>query len=158
MLLDSRNILVFAATGAIGGETARKFAREGAHVWVSGRNRAALDALVTSIAAEGCAATADVVDATDAEAVEAYVARVAQQAGRIDGVFNGIGGRPVAVAAVGGLHDPAANHRWLTIPDLAHSGQIYGRAGRRRDCNPLRHAQRHGSAQRGGHQRGLRRG
>lgn len=95
MLLDSRNILVFAATGAIGGETARKFAREGAHVWVSGRNRAALDALVTSIAAEGCAATADVVDATDAEAVEAYVARVAQQAGRIDGVFNGIGGRPV---------------------------------------------------------------
>jgi NAD(P)-dependent dehydrogenase (short-subunit alcohol dehydrogenase family) len=39
-------------------------------------------------------ASGEVVDATDEAAIAAYVARVAQAAGRIDGVFNAIGGRP----------------------------------------------------------------
>lgn len=94
MLLSSKNALVFAATGAIGSEVARKFAREGAQVWLSGRRTDALDSLVSQIAAEGGCAKADVVDATDPRAVHDYIARVAAIAGSVDVVFNAIGGHP----------------------------------------------------------------
>lgn len=94
MLLTDKHALVFAATGAIGSEVARVFAREGAHVWLSGRDAVALDPLATAIRAEGGAAATDVVDATDPAAVAAYVDRVAAKAGRLDVVFNAIGGRP----------------------------------------------------------------
>jgi 3-oxoacyl-[acyl-carrier protein] reductase len=92
--LTAKNILVFAATGAIAGGAARKFAREGAHVWISGRDAGRLEALADEIRAAGGNATPHVVDATDEAQVTDYVAQVAGQAGRIDGVFNGIGGRP----------------------------------------------------------------
>ncbi len=94
MLLSSKNALVFAATGAIASEVARKFAREGAQVWLSGRNAEALEALVRQITDEGGIAKADVVDATDSAAVTDYVHRIAATASSIDAVFNGIGGRP----------------------------------------------------------------
>ncbi|MBW4582561.1 MAG: SDR family oxidoreductase [Tildeniella nuda ZEHNDER 1965/U140] len=95
MLLSSKNVLVFAATGAIGSEVARKFAREGAQVWVSGRNAEALEKLVSQITDAGGTAKADVVDATDPATVSDYVTRIAATAGSLDAVFNGIGGRPV---------------------------------------------------------------
>lgn len=92
--LANKNILVFAATGAIAGGAARKFAAEGAHVWISGRDTTRLNALASDIRAAGGLVTVDEVDATDPVAVEKYVERVASTAGHIDGVFNGIGGRP----------------------------------------------------------------
>lgn len=95
MLLTSKNVLVFAATGAIAGEVARTFAKEGANVWLLGRNAATLEELASSIKAAGGKAIFDIVDATDEKAVTAYVARVAETAGHLDVVFNGIGGRPV---------------------------------------------------------------
>lgn len=95
MLLDAKNVLVFAATGAIASGFAHRAAREGAHVYLSGRNEAKLKEIASSIRADGGNATIDVVDATDAAAVGAYVERVAQASGHIDVVFNGIGGRPV---------------------------------------------------------------
>lgn len=94
MSLNGKNVLVFAATGAIGSEVARTFAREGANVWLSGRNADTLHSIVGTIKAAGGKATADVVDATDEEAVTAYIARVAETVGRIDVVFNAIGAHP----------------------------------------------------------------
>ncbi|MBC8163847.1 MAG: SDR family oxidoreductase [Roseiflexaceae bacterium] len=91
MTLAGKNALIFAATGAIGSEVARAFAREGAHVFVSGRNAGTLEALVGEIRAAGGTATAEVVDATDANAVQAYVDQVAAHAGHIDATFNAIG-------------------------------------------------------------------
>jgi NAD(P)-dependent dehydrogenase (short-subunit alcohol dehydrogenase family) len=93
--LNGKHILVFAATGAIADRAAQKFAREGAHVYISGRDAQRLETVAAAIRADGCAVTVDVVDATDPASVDAYVNRVAAQAGHIDGVFNGIGGRPV---------------------------------------------------------------
>jgi len=93
--LNAKNILVFAATGAIASGAARKFAQEGAHVWICGLDESRLQQLAAEIQASGGQATAHVVDATDANAVQSYVDTVAAQTGRIDGVFNGIGGRPV---------------------------------------------------------------
>ncbi len=93
-MLHDKQILVFAATGAISGAVARIAAQQGATVWLSGRDSARLDALAQSITTSGGKACVDVVDALDPDAVEAYTARVARDAGRIDGVFNGIGGHP----------------------------------------------------------------
>ncbi|MGH3148089.1 MAG: SDR family NAD(P)-dependent oxidoreductase [Rubrobacter sp.] len=93
--LSGKNALVFAATGAIGGEVARTFAREGARVWLSGRDAAALEKVARSVLDDRGEATIEVVDATDPVAVEAYVGRVVEEAGRIDAVFNAIGLPPV---------------------------------------------------------------
>ena len=89
--LQSKHVLVFAATGAVGGGTARALAAEGADVWLSGRRADALEALRHEIEADGGRAHADVVDATEAHAVSVYVDRVAAEAGRVDAVFNAIG-------------------------------------------------------------------
>ncbi|THF67863.1 SDR family oxidoreductase [Deinococcus sp. Arct2-2] len=94
MLLTDKHALIFAATGAIASQVARTYAREGATVWLSGRRADTLSALAEEIRAAGGHAETQVVDATDSQAVREYVAAVHQHAGRIDTVFNGIGGRP----------------------------------------------------------------
>jgi len=94
MILQDKNILVFAATGAIGSGAAKTFASHGAHVYISGRDNDRLAAIVKEIRAEGGHVDYEVVDATDPQAVDDYVNRIAQSAGQIDAVFNAIGGRP----------------------------------------------------------------
>lgn len=92
-LLD-KNVVVFAATGAIAGRVARTCADRGAAVWLSGRDGTALAALAAEItSAGGRVAGVAVVDATDPRQVDAHVAEAAG-AGGIDAVFNGIGGHP----------------------------------------------------------------
>ncbi|GAB4523173.1 MAG: SDR family oxidoreductase [Anaerolineae bacterium] len=102
--LTNKHILVFAATGAIAGQAAHKFATEGATVWISGRNEERLDELAERIHRDGGSAHYHTLDATDPDAVQRYVADVAAQAGNIHGVFNGIGGRPVEL----GYPEPSA--------------------------------------------------
>ena len=94
MLLQSKHALVFAASGAIASGVARKFATEGATVWLSARSGDALEPLADEIRANGGTAHVDTVDATDVDAVADYVSRAAKQAGHLDATFNGIGGRP----------------------------------------------------------------
>ncbi len=94
MILQDKNILVFAATGAIGSGAAKTFAQHGAHVYISGRDNDKLQALANEIKVDGGQVDCDVVDATDPQAVESYVSQVAESSGRIDGVFNAVGGRP----------------------------------------------------------------
>jgi 3-oxoacyl-[acyl-carrier protein] reductase len=69
MLLASKNALVFAATGAVASGVAKKFAREGATVWLSGRHQEKLEYLARDIKAGGGVAHVHVVDATDPDAV-----------------------------------------------------------------------------------------
>lgn len=91
MNLTGKNAVIFAATGAIGSEVARTFARSGAHVSISGRSASALERLAGEIRAAGGTASAAVVDATDPAAVQAYVDAVVRELGRIDATFNAIG-------------------------------------------------------------------
>lgn len=105
MNLQGKEVVIFAATGAIGSGTARAVAGAGGRVWLSGRSQKALDALTTEIRAAGGEAEAEVVDATEERAVEAYVQRVGERAGKIDGTFNAIGGRPAEL----GYPAPAAS-------------------------------------------------
>jgi len=94
MTLEGKNALVFAASGAIASEVARTFAREGAVVYLSGRDEHALAQIANGIRAGGGKAETALVDATDPGAVAHYVDTLAETAGSLDIVFNGIGGRP----------------------------------------------------------------
>ncbi|MBC8075533.1 MAG: SDR family oxidoreductase [Chloroflexales bacterium] len=98
MMLAGKNVLVFAATGGIGSEVARTFAREGAHVFISGRSADAVEQLAGQLRAAGGNVSAEIVDATDAAAVQAYVDQVVAEVGSIDATFNAIGQAPSALA------------------------------------------------------------
>lgn len=94
MLLAAKNTVIFASTGAVSSEVARTFAKEGATVWLSGRNQEKLEVLKRQIEAGGGKAHAERVDATAAREVERYLERVAREVGSVDVVFNGIGLKP----------------------------------------------------------------
>src|SRR4028119_1847683 len=84
MLLDNKNVIIYGAGGSIGGAVAKEFAREGASIFLTGRNRENLEAIAREIAAAGGSAEVAVVDALDEEAVEEHARAVADQAGSVD--------------------------------------------------------------------------
>lgn len=91
MLLRDKVAVIYGAGGRIGGTVARTFAREGAKVFLSGRNAAPVEAVEKDIVAAGGKAEAAKVDALDEDAIEHHATSVIQKAGRIDVVFNAIG-------------------------------------------------------------------
>ena len=72
MLLANRTAVVYGATGGTGSVVARAFAREGAKVFVTGRDLKTVDALAKEIVAAGGAAEAAKVDALYERAVEEH--------------------------------------------------------------------------------------
>jgi NAD(P)-dependent dehydrogenase (short-subunit alcohol dehydrogenase family) len=91
MLLANKNAVIYGAGGAIGAAVAHAFAREGANVFLTGRNLAALEVVAKEItAADGTAETARV-DALDEQAVERNADAVVARAGSLDVSFNAIG-------------------------------------------------------------------
>jgi 3-oxoacyl-[acyl-carrier protein] reductase len=91
MVLKAKVAIVHGAAGAIGGAVARAFAREGARLFLTGRNLAPVAAVANDVLASGGVADAAAVDALDEEAVNQHAARVADEAGGIDVVLNAIG-------------------------------------------------------------------
>ena len=94
MLLEDKTAVIYAAGGAIGSAVGRAFAREGARVFLTGRNVARLDAVTKDIVAAGGVAEAAQVDALDERAVEEHLDTVVERAGGIDISFNAIGPGP----------------------------------------------------------------
>jgi 3-oxoacyl-[acyl-carrier protein] reductase len=78
MLLQDKNAVIYGASGGIGGAMARAFAAEGAKVFLTGRTREKLDALVNDI---GDAAEVATFDATDKRAVDEHADSVAARGG-----------------------------------------------------------------------------
>jgi NAD(P)-dependent dehydrogenase (short-subunit alcohol dehydrogenase family) len=131
MLLKEKTALVFAATGAIGRQVALSFGREGARVYVSGRDAVAAKSLADEIRrAEGWAESAQV-DATDEAAVEAHV-EAAEKKAPVDVVINCIGIR-VAQGAYGTPVVALPYDRFL-LPLQVHAGSQFltARAAARR--------------------------
>jgi NAD(P)-dependent dehydrogenase (short-subunit alcohol dehydrogenase family) len=91
MLLRGKTAVVFAAAGAVGRQTARALAREGAQLFISGRRLAPVEALAADILRSGGQAEAAAVDACEEKAITAYVDGVAARAGAIDIHVNAIG-------------------------------------------------------------------
>jgi 3-oxoacyl-[acyl-carrier protein] reductase len=121
VLLQDKVCMIHGASGAIGGAVARTFAREGARLFLSGRNLASVEAVANEIVAAGGRAEAAQVDAFDEGAVEKHTAGVADKAGRIDIVLNAVGfkvvqGIPLIDLALADFAAPIAN--WTTTQFL----------------------------------------
>ncbi len=73
MLLENKNVVIYGAGGAIGAATARAFAREGARVFLTGRNLAKVDSVAENIRSAGGRAEAAQVDALDEDAIDRHL-------------------------------------------------------------------------------------
>ena len=91
MMLENKIAVIYGAGGDVGGAVARAFAREGAKLFLCGRNLRKVEAVAADVTGRGGVAEAAQVDALDERAVEAYVGAVAEKAGAIDISFCAIG-------------------------------------------------------------------
>jgi NADP-dependent 3-hydroxy acid dehydrogenase YdfG len=91
MLLENKNAVIYGAAGAVGATVASAFAREGARVFLTGRNPYALNRIAEEIRAAGGAAESAEVDALDEHAVTSHLDGVIDKATTIDISFNAIG-------------------------------------------------------------------
>ena len=91
MLLKDKVAVIYGAGGAIGGAGARAFAREGARLFLTGRQRAPVEAVAKEIVAAGGSAQAAEVDALDEHAIDQHLQSVIDTAGRVDISFNAVG-------------------------------------------------------------------
>lgn len=86
--LNNKIALVTGATAGIGLATAKRFAAEGAHVYITGRRQAELDAAVIAVGN----ATGVRVDSTSMAGLDQLFAQIKQAHSRIDVLFVNAGG------------------------------------------------------------------
>jgi NAD(P)-dependent dehydrogenase (short-subunit alcohol dehydrogenase family) len=91
MLLQDKVAVIYGAGGAIGGAVARAFAREGARLFLTGRQLAPVEAVAKDVVAAGGAAQAAQVDALDEQAIDTHLQAVVDTAGRVDISVNAVG-------------------------------------------------------------------
>jgi NAD(P)-dependent dehydrogenase (short-subunit alcohol dehydrogenase family) len=91
MMLKNKVAVIYGAGGAIGGAVARAFASEGGRLFLTGRLRAAVEAVAEDIVAAGGSAEVAQVDALDERAIDKHLQSVIDKAGRVDISFNAIG-------------------------------------------------------------------
>jgi NAD(P)-dependent dehydrogenase (short-subunit alcohol dehydrogenase family) len=94
MLLEDKTAVIYGAGGAIGAAVARAFAREGARLFLTGRDMAKLDPVAEEIVAAGGVAETAQVDALNEKAVDEHLNTVVERAGGVDISFNAIGPGP----------------------------------------------------------------
>jgi NAD(P)-dependent dehydrogenase (short-subunit alcohol dehydrogenase family) len=90
-MLKDKVAVVYGAGGGIGGAVARAFARNGARVFLTGRDLSSVEIFAKEIVADGGTAVAAEVDALDEQAVEEHLRSVIEEAGRVDVSFNAVG-------------------------------------------------------------------
>lgn len=90
-MLDDKIAIIYGAGGSLGGAVAKALAREGARLYLTGRNISPVQKLAGEINASGGFAEAAEVNALDEMAVNAHVDMVVQKAGGPDISFNAIG-------------------------------------------------------------------
>src|SRR5215472_15363262 len=83
-ILEGKHAVVFGAGGSIGAAVARKFAAEGAEVFLAGRTTSTLEEVRKQITAAGGTAHGSAIDVLDDAAVNEYFDTVVKQTGKID--------------------------------------------------------------------------
>jgi NADP-dependent 3-hydroxy acid dehydrogenase YdfG len=83
--------VVYGSSGAVGSAIAGAFAREGARVFLTGRNLSKVDTVAKAIMDAGGRAEAAQVDALDERAVDGHLQSVIDKAGRVDVLFKAVG-------------------------------------------------------------------
>jgi NAD(P)-dependent dehydrogenase (short-subunit alcohol dehydrogenase family) len=87
--LEGKVALVTGGSSGIGLATAQRFVAEGAHVYITGRRPAELEAAVRTI---GNNVTAVQADASNPDDVDRLFARIQQEKGKLDTIFANAGG------------------------------------------------------------------
>jgi len=90
-MLKDKVAVIYGAGGGIGGAVARAFAREGARLFLTGRNLPSVEIAAKEIVAEGGSADAAEVDALDEQAIDRHLRSVIDEAGHVDVSFNAVG-------------------------------------------------------------------
>jgi NAD(P)-dependent dehydrogenase (short-subunit alcohol dehydrogenase family) len=90
-MLKNKIAIIYGASGGIGGAVARAFADQGARLFLTGRDRASVDAAANDIVAAGGSAVAAEVDALDEQAIDTHLQSVIDSAGQVDISFNAVG-------------------------------------------------------------------
>jgi len=91
MLLKDKVAVIYGAGGGIGGAVARAFAREGADLFLTGRDLAPVEVVAKEVVAAGGSADAAEVDALDEKAIDSHLQSVIDKVGRVDISFNAVG-------------------------------------------------------------------
>jgi NAD(P)-dependent dehydrogenase (short-subunit alcohol dehydrogenase family) len=91
MMLKDKVAVIYGAGGGVGGAVARAFAREGATLFLTGRQLAPVEVVAKEIVSAGGSAEAAEVDALDEQALDEHLQSVIDKAGRIDVSFNAVG-------------------------------------------------------------------
>lgn len=130
MLLENKNAVIYGAGGAIGGAVARAFAREGARLFLTGRQLASVEVVAREILDAGGVAEAAQVDALDELAIEKHLSAVSENAGSVDISINTIGLPPQKVQGMPLVVMPA-EHFALPITTLTQTHFLTARAAAR---------------------------
>lgn len=117
MQLKNKTAVIYGAGGAIGSTVAVAFAKEGAKVFLAGKNEESLRVLARNIISQGGSAETQILDALDEKAVNAHLESVIQGEGKIDISFNAIGipqtgvqGIPLTELSAEGFVNPILNY------------------------------------------------
>ncbi|WP_394778469.1 SDR family NAD(P)-dependent oxidoreductase [Undibacterium sp.] len=94
--LDGKVAVITGANSGIGLATAKRFAQEGARVFMTGRRKAELDAAVAAVGSNARGIQGDISRLSD---LDALFAMVAEEAGTIDVLFANAGGGEFAALA-----------------------------------------------------------
>jgi NAD(P)-dependent dehydrogenase (short-subunit alcohol dehydrogenase family) len=130
-MLKDKIAVIHGAGGDIGGAVARAFAREGAKLFLSGRNLATVKAVATDIKSRGGVVEAAQLDALDEQAVEQYIGSVVEKAGGVDISFNAISVAK-ALPNKAPLLELSAEHFALPITAYTQSTFLTARSAARR--------------------------
>ena len=119
--LDGRVALLTAAARGIGFASAVRLAAEGAEVWITDRDEAALTAARVAAQAAGQRLQTQVMDSADAEDVAAVIAAIGASAGHIHILVNNAGGS---------LHTPyrfmdESDAHWAQVMNLNLMGAVW---------------------------------
>src|SRR3981189_676260 len=90
-LLNSKTAIVTGASSGIGRAIALHLARDGARVFLTGRDAERLEEAARMIRREGGSASIEAFDLRESDRLEAFVATTAKQTGRLDIMVNAAG-------------------------------------------------------------------
>jgi len=88
---QNKNVIITGGAGGIGEAVCRRFANEGAQVWILDSNAIAAAALAEDISASGGRARWQAVDLSSREAIASFVSELKAQESRIDVLINNAG-------------------------------------------------------------------